>query len=391
MAQTNYDRITKSLDLLKAGLSPFVERELQTAYGENWQAQTQRLLSDTRLRADGPLDAAALLVIIDREWKDIFRQTLGKAERSIVNELLEVRNAWAHQKPFSTDDTDRALDSIQRLLTSISGTKEADEVGKTKLELRRLAFSEQARSEIRKLASSAIEGQPATGLRPWREIVTPHPDVASGRFKQAEFAADLWQVFVGEGEEEYRDPVQFFRRTYLTRGLDLLLTNALRRLAGSGGDPVIKLQTNFGGGKTHSMLALFHLLSGKKAAELPGLEDIFRRAEVVEPPKVKRAVLVGNKISPGGPSRKADGTIVRTLWGELAWQLGGQQGFSMVQEDDEKATNPGDRLRLLFNRYSPCLILIDEWVAYARHLHENKDLPAVAFQPPFPFPQPPTT
>src|SRR5258708_17154570 len=233
MAQTNYDRITKSLDLLKAGLSPFVERELQTAYGENWQAQTQRLLSDTRLRADGPLDAAALLVIIDREWKDIFRQTLGKAERSIVNELLEVRNAWAHQKPFSTDDTDRALDSIQRLLTSISATKEADEVGKTKLELRRLAFSEQARSEIRKLAISAIEGQPATGLRPWREIVTPHPDVASGRFKQAEFAPDLWQRFVGDGEEENRDPVQFFRRTYLTRGLDLLLTNALRRLAGS--------------------------------------------------------------------------------------------------------------------------------------------------------------
>jgi predicted AAA+ superfamily ATPase len=84
---------------------------------------------------------------------------------------------------------------------------------------------------------SAIEGHPTAGLTPWREIVTPHPDVASGRFKQAEFAADLWQEFVGEGEEEYRDPVQFFRRTYLTTGLDLLLTNALRRLPGSGGDP----------------------------------------------------------------------------------------------------------------------------------------------------------
>ena len=67
---------------------------------------------------------------------------------------------------------------------------------------------------------------------------------------------------------------------------------------------MIKLQTNFGGGKTHSMLALFHLLSGRKAAELPGLENIFRRADVAEPPKVNRAVLVGNKISPGGPSRK---------------------------------------------------------------------------------------
>jgi len=181
--------------------------------------------------------------------------------------------------------------------------------------------------------------------------------------------------------------VQFFRRTYLTTGLDLLLTNALRRLAGSGGDPVIKLQTNFGGGKTHSMLALFHLLSGRKAAELPGLENIFRRAEVSEPPKVKRAVLVGNKISPGGPSRKPDGMIVRTLWGELAWQLGGKEGYTMVKEDDEKATNPGDRLRLVFNRFSPCLILIDEWVAYARQLHENKDLPAGDFETHFTFAQ----
>jgi predicted AAA+ superfamily ATPase len=388
MAQTNYDRITRGMDLLKIGLTPFVQRELHTAYGDDWRTKAQVLLSDTRLRsADGVLDAAALLVIMDREWKDIFRQTLGKGERSIVNELLEVRNAWAHQRTFSTDDTDRALDSIQRLLTSVSATNEANEVGKMKLELRRLAFSEQARSEIRKIANSAVEGQPAAGLTPWREIIEPHPDVASGRFKQAEFMADLWQVYSREGSDEYRDPVQFFRRTYLTTGLNMLLTNALRRLSGRGGDPVIKLQTNFGGGKTHSMLALFHLFSGRKAMELPGLEDVFRKSEISESPKVRRAVLVGNKISPGAPSKRADGITVRTLWGELAWQLGGKEGYAMVQEDDERATNPGDALRLLFNRYSPCLILIDEWVAYARQLHDSKDLPAGDFETHFTFAQ----
>ncbi len=388
MAQTNYDRITKAMELLKIGLTPFVQRELQTAYGDSWRTKVQTLLSDTRLRtSDGALDAAALLVIIDREWKDIFKQTLGKAERSIVNELLEVRNAWAHQNTFTTDDTDRALDSVQRLLTSVSATREVDEVGKMKLELRRLAFSEQARSEIRKISSSAIEGQPAAGLTPWREIVEPHPDVASGRFKQAEFMADLWQVYLNEGSDEYRDPMQFFRRTYLTTGLNMLLTNALRRLAGTGGDPVIKLQTNFGGGKTHSMLALFHLFSGKKAAELPGLEDVFRKSEVSDLPKVQRAVLVGNKISPGAPSKKPDGTTVRTLWGELAWQLGGKEGYAMVQEDDQRATNPGDTLRLLFNKHLSCLILIDEWVAYARQLHDSKDLPGGDFETHFTFAQ----
>ena len=82
-------------------------------------------------------------------------------------------------------------------------------------------------------------------------------------------------------------------------------------------------------------------------------------------------VLVGNKISPGNPVTKPDGTVVRTLWGELAWQLGGEGGAtSASQADDEKATNPGDVLRELFNEYGPCLILIDEWVAYARQLHD---------------------
>ena len=130
---------------------------------------------------------------MDREWKDIFSATLGKAERSIVNELLDVRNRWVHQKPFSTDDAYRSLDSIARLLTAVSAL-EADEVEKMKMELLRLRFDEQVRAEKRKQASIAIEGEAAGGLKPWREVVMPHPDVASGRYQQAEFAADLWQV-----------------------------------------------------------------------------------------------------------------------------------------------------------------------------------------------------
>jgi predicted AAA+ superfamily ATPase len=112
------------------------------------------------------------------------------------------------------------------------------------------------RSEKRKSASTAIESAAAGNLKPWREVVTPHKDVASGRYQQAEFAADLWQVRLGEGSAEYRDPVEFFRRTYLTESLKRMLVGAVRRLSGEGADPVVQLQTNFGGGKTHSMLAL---------------------------------------------------------------------------------------------------------------------------------------
>src|SRR4029077_8521024 len=98
-------------------------------------------------------------------------------------------------------------------------------------------------------------------------------------------------------------------------------------------------------------------------------------------------VLVGNKISPGNPVTKADGTIVRTLWGELAWQLGGRKAFDRIAEDDARATSPGDVLRELFKEHGPCLILIDEWVAYARQLHDQGDLPAGSFETQFTFAQ----
>src|SRR5690606_621749 len=127
-----------------------------------------------------------------------------------------------------------------------------EEIERMKQELLRVRYDEQVRSEKRRAAGTAIESQGAGGLKPWREVATPHRDVASGRYQQAEFAADLWQVHLGEGADEYRDPAEFFRRTYLTESLRRLLVGAARRLTGGDGDPVVQLQTNFGGGKTHS-------------------------------------------------------------------------------------------------------------------------------------------
>ncbi len=217
--------------------------------------------------------------------------------------------------------------------------------------------------------------------------MTPHKDVASGRYQQAEFAADLWQVHLGEGTDEYKNPVEFFRRTYLTESLKGMLVGAVRRLNGQGGDPVVQLQTNFGGGKTHSMLALYHLFSGIGFTELVGIDKVMEEANAKSLPTARRVVLVGNKISPGNPTTKPDGTVVRTLWGELAWQLGGKKAFARIQADDEKATSPGDVLRELFNEYGPSLILIDEWVAYARQLHDQGDLPAGGLETQFTFAQ----
>src|SRR5437667_6960674 len=389
MATTNRERVGKALDLLKAGLGPFVEREFKNLYGDQALAEAQKLMMAERLDASWPFgawDAAVLLRLMWEAWNNVFRRILGQAERTLVSELREIRNRWAHQEPFSTDDTYRALDSAGRLLTAIS-SPEAAEVEKIKMELLRVRFDEQVRSEKRRTAGTPIESMAASNLKPWREVVNPHKDVASGRYQQAEFAADLWQVYLGEGTDEYRKPSEFFRRTYLTESLKQLLTRALQRLGDNGGDPVVQLQTNFGGGKTHSMLALYHLFSGTAPTELAGIEPVLKDADVAKLPAVKRVVLVGNKISPGNPATKSDGTVVRTLWGELAWQLGGKKAFSRVRADDEQATSPGDVLRELFNEYGPCLVLIDEWVAYARQLHEQSDLPAGSFDTQFTFAQ----
>jgi predicted AAA+ superfamily ATPase len=393
MAITNHERVGKALELLKTGLGPFVERELKAKYRDTWAFEVKDILSDTRLgagKSESLNDVAALLVVMDRKWSEVFRQILGKSERSLVNEILGVRNAWAHQEPFSSDDAYRALDSAGRLLSAISAAQ-AEDVEKMKMELLRVRFDEQARGEKRKSAGTAIDTGVTGSLKPWREVVMPHDDVASGRYQQAEFAADLWQVHLGQGTDEYRDPVEFFRRTYLTESLKGMLIGAVRRLTAgggaSGGDPVVQLQTNFGGGKTHSMLALYHLFSGIAPTDLAGIDAVLSAAGASTIPTARRVVLVGNKISPGNPSTKPDGTVVCTLWGELAWQLGGKKAFARTKADDEKATSPGDVLRELFNEYGPCLILIDEWVAYARQLHDQSDLPAGGFETQFTFAQ----
>jgi predicted AAA+ superfamily ATPase len=373
--------VGKALSLLAEGLAPFVDRECGLKYGLDWE---------NAVPGDGArskTDAQFLLRTMASTWREVFERTLGRMERNYVSELIEARNRWAHQEVFSSDDAYRALDSIERLLQAISAGEQASEVGRMKQDLQRRRFQEEARRVTRRQVARPLEGMPSGNLKPWREVVTPHRDVASGEYQQAEFAADLHQVWCGEAEDEYGKPEEFFRRTYLTQGLRDLLLNAARRLRGEGGDPVVQLQTNFGGGKTHSLIGLYHLAGGHEPATLPGVEEMLAESGVGAPPKARRVVLVGQQIDPGSPRQKDDGTVVRTLWGELAWQLGGAEGYSMVATADESRTNPGDRLIRLLERYAPCLILIDEWVAYARQLYGRDDLAGGTFDTQMTFAQ----
>jgi predicted AAA+ superfamily ATPase len=217
-------------------------------------------------------------------------------------------------------------------------------------------------------------------LKPWREIAEPHSDVREGKFQQAEFAADLSRVHAGTANAEYQNPALFFQRTFITEGMRLLLDSVVKRLAGKGGAPVIQLQTAFGGGKTHTMLAVYHLAKGEApASDLQGVPAILDAAGVTELPKARVAVLDGVKSSPNQPIVR-DGQSIRTLWGDLAWQLGGAEGYALVADADASGTSPGKAvLEELLSRYAPCVILIDELVAYVRQFEEGKTLTGGTF------------
>jgi len=184
-------------------------------------------------------------------------------------------------------------------------------------------------------------------LASWWQVTTPHKDIREGKMSEAVFAADLGDVVYAKAPLEYKDASTFFQKTYLTQGLKNLLENVLSRLTGGKGDPVIQLQTPFGGGKTHALLALYHIIKNRK--------DIEHLQAISEFPKVKNAkvaVFVGTH---------ADALSGKTPWGEIADQLG---QYEIIKEHDKKRIAPGkERLRKILEA-SPTLILMDEILEY---------------------------
>ena len=213
-------------------------------------------------------------------------------------------------------------------------------------------------------------------LKPWREVIIPHEDVLDGNLQEAAFAADLTKVVLGVAPPEYRDPVRFFERTVITEGMSLLLQSVLKRLSGKGGEPVVQLQTAFGGGKTHTMLAVFHVACGKVAAKkMLGVPELLDKAKVKDLVRGNVAVLDGNALAPAEP-REHGRVTAKTLWGELAWQLGKEDGYALVAASDREGTSPGkDVLATLLTKYGPAVVLLDETVAYLRQFEAGRSYP----------------
>lgn len=383
MAKSTRQYVFEGMELLPSALIPFVEKRLENSIKGHWQLEVIQRVQGLRPNSAGEVgwDQQGLLKTMMAFWKEAFATVLGHPERSYVSELLDVRNKLSHNENFTYDDAERALDSMRRLMEAISAGEAADQIGKMRDTILRTKFSELARNEERrKTQRLEISVETVAGLLPWREVVEPHQDVATGEFQQAEFAADLAKVHSGSAPPEYRDPKQFYSRTYLTEGLSTLLLGAAKRLSGNGGDPVVELQTNFGGGKTHSMLALYHMAGPTPVQDLSGLDQLLEREGLSVPDGINRAVLVGTSRGPQDVLNADGGRKIRTTWGELAWQLGGAEAFDMIAENDANGIAPGSHLlEEIFKKCAPCLILIDEWVAYLRQIYKVEGLPSGSF------------
>jgi hypothetical protein len=377
-------RVQGALFHLRRGLAPFVEARMKARHGPQWLVHASRAAGGDPRAA---LDEYGLLKTMIDQWRDVFEDAFPRNEkqraRNFVSTALEARNATYHLSlALQDDEALRYLDAIHQLLRV---TKAADaEIAEAKR-----AYDQQRRLGI--AAASAPVAVPAAvpagspppadvtadkpgkALHPWIETALPHPDVLANRFKEAEFAANLAAVDAGMASEDYATGQNFFRITFLTEGLKRVLRGVLQRLAGQGGDPVIGLQTAFGGGKTHTMLAAYHLAQATDLKLLDGIAPLADAVGVKSWVPAKIAVFVGSSEGPDVSLRLENGPKVYTPWGYIAWRLAGDPGLALVAEAEAARTNPGWKLMADVMRLAgPCVVLLDELVMFARQLTDDR-------------------
>ena len=205
-------------------------------------------------------------------------------------------------------------------------------------------------------------------LKPWYAIATPHEDIRKGRLEEAVFAANIWAVIQGTAPEVYLDPEEFFRKTYMTTGLGTVLARVSNALTGDGerGDRIISLQTAFGGGKTHTLVALWHLAKhAEKLKSSSHAKDLARILGKRFPEQVRGVAVFTNASCDATQGRETpEGIHTRTLWGELAIQLGGKKLYEKIRANDETQRVPQGIFADVLREATPCLILLDELADY---------------------------
>jgi hypothetical protein len=372
MAATNYARVSEGLKLFRDATLGFIVAELKRAHGElNWWEQgvarhfkkedlghlqemfekRGQKLSVLPVRAaelHEMLDIGHFRPIIEGNWKDVFVHTLkDKKAISWLQDIADARNVWAH--PPSGDIKAADVNAVLHTCAQLA-----------------VRYDEAASRQLEELRDSKEPEKREERLPYWWEVAKPHKDFQQANFDESLFAADLGYVVQGVGAKEYVDPDLFFARTYPTRGIRELIKNTLERVQGRAGDPVVQVQTPFGGGKTHVLVALYHLFnSPKKASAVDWVKEVLEESKLDAVPKARVIVIDGARMGVG-PAQKEDSATVSTMWGELAWQVGGGPLLMKAMADaDSSRTAPGkDAIDKVLDAAGPCVLLFDEVLGY---------------------------
>src|SRR6266851_5771748 len=356
---------------------------MKARQGAHWLHYASRAQGGS---AGAALDEYGLLKTMIDNWREVFDEAFGRNEKhrvwNFTSMALEARNATSHLSvPIQDNEALRYLDAMHQLFTAAKApagevaelTRLYDEQRRSGLALPSGAAAEPALAPASLPISGEGEEKSGKALRPWIEVALPHPDVLANRFKEADFAANLGAVAAGAISDDYATPESFFRITFLTEGLKRVLRGVLQRLAGTDGDPVIGLQTAFGGGKTHTMLAAYHLANAENLSLLEGVQPLAEGVGVSTWRRAKIAVFVGSSEGPDVSLRLENGPKVYTPWGYIAWQIAGDAGLKLVAEAEAARTNPGSNLLVdVLKLAGPSIVLLDELVMFARQLPEER-------------------
>lgn len=393
----NNENISKALQAFITGMRAFVLNVLQKYYpNEPWEGLFFKALSPDK-QSDynrGIREGRSPVQLIDypniAQWASFYKhdlaQEFGGQEREsakfygLLKTIRETRNAVAHYVDLSSDEAEQLFSSMKLAANKMQMPELRNEIER----LRQLSLEEPAKpaapSEPEPVEAKAEAKPGATqeeldmpgftdekALAPWFNNCIPHYDIREGTLDESVFAANLGDVVNEYGESDYRDASSFFPKTYLTEGIKDLAGRVVRALNGEASENrVVSLQTGFGGGKTHSLIAVYHIARlGERLQGLPSCAGLLPKGVVPKFKEAKAVVFTNNTTDVVQGRKVSESITIYTLWGEIAYQLGGEAAYETMRKNDEARQAPSaSLLKPILEAAAPALILIDELADY---------------------------
>lgn len=372
MANNNQESLFKAFGLFIEAFRPYIVSLLMEEEGDKWPAKFVEVLSiDQKEKWNmGLRNGSTPETLIDFHHlksfairnKDLLKNDFGKKFGDTPNwlgEIAQVRHDVAHFNSIDEDEATKAWIHMKTIAKAI-GMPELEE------ELKKIQNNTVIKS-VEKMEVVVTQTGHSGTLKPWFLVTQPHFDIKQGRLDESVFAANLAEVALGNGREIYKDPNTFFSKTYFTAGLKSVAKTVIKGLNGNedAENRVISLQTGFGGGKTHTLISIYHLCNwGKNASNSPFTKDLLSYTGNPEFEKANIAVFTNTTNDVANGRMTEDGILIQTVWGEIAYQLGGKEGYEIVRKNDEQLIAPAGIFRKVLQKYAPSLILIDELADY---------------------------